>query len=430
MIIALGTVVLLLADGSPWRLWTMVGAVAGLSVFFVRDFFWLRDHDVTPRMIPYLILPIVVLHTALIVVTGGADSPFLVLYVVMAMVPSSTLGKPKPALALAAVPITLLWLLSIGTATHWLPPLLPTFFGGGGASRSPALLYTQALVFTAAILIGGSVLLLVRAAVERTARTAVAMRHELMDTMRERNRELLHLSGELAHELKNPLASIQGLSALLERKLTAGSKEKEQMGVLIGEVKRMGSILDEFLNFSRPATGLSIRPVRLGELAAEVAQLHEGLAQQRGIALELGLLDAEAVRCDPRKVRQVLVNLLQNALDATPRGGRISICAELGPEGSARIIVQDTGPGLAPEVRARLFEPGTTTKSGGSGLGLTIARAIAEQHGGSLVLDTGPDGGCRATLELPSQPQERSARPATAELEPAAEADADRGAQP
>jgi two-component system sensor histidine kinase HydH len=395
----------LLLEGTPWRLWLFGATMLLLGALFLRDFFWLRHRALPTRFVPYLILPVVVLHTAVIVVTGGVESPFFVLYVVVASIPGMTYGRVKPALALAAVPLSLVWLLSMGTDTGLVPSLLPNLLGGGlGPPPSRAFIYTQALVYTSASVIGGGVLLAIRAAVERTARTAVTIRHELVETMRERNRELLSLSGELAHELKNPLASIQGLSVLVERKLVAGSKEKEQMGVLVGEVKRMGAILDEFLNFSRPATALSTRPVLPADLVAEVAELHDGLAQQRRVELMRELRVVRPVRCDPRKVKQVLVNLVQNALDATPRAGRIVMRCEAGAEDQALFVVEDTGPGLAPEVRRRLFQPGTTTKSGGSGLGLTIARAIAEQHGGSLTLEERPGGGCRATLTLPNEP--------------------------
>ena len=405
LVITLGLTPFLIWEGSAWRLWLFGSTIAVIGALLLRDFFWLRDRALPQSLIPYLIVPIVVLHTALIVVTGGVESPFFVLYVVIAAIPGMTYGRIKPAFALGVLPLSLVWLLSVATATGLLPSLLPTFLGGGlGPPPSQLFIYAQAGVFTLASLIGGGVILAIRAAVERTARTAVTIRPELVETMRERNRELLSLSGELAHELKNPLASIQGLSALVERKLPAGSKEKEQMGVLVGEVKRMGTTLDEFLNFSRPATGLSTRPLRPAELVAEVAQLHEGLAQQRRIELVRELGDCGQVRGDARKVKQVLVNLVQNALDATPRGGRITLRTEPGSADSALLVVEDTGPGLAPEVRKRLFQPGATTKTGGSGLGLTIARAIAEQHGGSLALTERPGGGCRATLTLPTHP--------------------------
>jgi signal transduction histidine kinase len=236
-------------------------------------------------------------------------------------------------------------------------------------------------------------------------------RHEAVATMRERNRELIGLSGALAHELKNPLASIQGLAGLLARKLPGGSREAEQMGVLLGEAKRMGTILDEFLNFSRPVSGLAVRAVSVEALVSDVALLYEGLAADRGIALELDAAGAPEVRCDPRKVKQVLVNLLQNALEAAPRGGTVTLRAKPGPDGAAVFDVEDDGSGLAEEIRAKLFRPGATTKPTGTGLGLTVARSIAEQHGGSLELRDREGGGCRAVFVLPAEPPPPPAGP-------------------
>ena len=120
------------------------------------------------------------------------------------------------------------------------------------------------------MLIGGLVALIIRASLDRVARLAATTKLELVESMRERNAELMNLSGALAHELKNPLASIQGLSGLMARKLEPESKEAEQMGVLLGEVKRMASILDEFLNFSRPLSDLSVQSVSPDELVEDV----------------------------------------------------------------------------------------------------------------------------------------------------------------
>jgi signal transduction histidine kinase len=139
---------------------------------------------------------------------------------------------------------------------------------------------------------------------------------------------------------------------------------------------------------------------------AEVVALHEGLARQRGVELRIAAGDSGVLRCDPRKLKQVLVNLLQNAIDATPPGGEVSIAIRAESGAGARVItVDDTGTGLAAEVRERLFQPGVTSKKGGSGLGLTIARAITEQHGGTLTLADRTEGGCRATLTIPVEPR-------------------------
>ena len=105
--------------------------------------------------------------------------------------------------------------------------------------------------------------------------------------------------------------------------------------------------------------------------------------------------------CDPQKAKQALLNLVQNALDATPDGGAVEIRTALPDDATAVIQVLDDGPGLAPAIVGRLFVPGVTTKERGSGLGLVVARSIAEQHGGRLALANRAGGGCVATLTMP-----------------------------
>jgi signal transduction histidine kinase len=164
----------------------------------------------------------------------------------------------------------------------------------------------------------------------------------------------------------------------------------------------MQSILEEFLNFSRPLVPLALGTNDVGALCREVALLHEGLAQERGVALEV---EAAAVpaRCDPRKVKQVLINLVQNALEASLPDAEVRIEAE--PlAGGARVRVLDRGRGLDATLSASVFDPGVTTKPRGSGIGLTVARALARQHGGDLVLVPREGGGTIAELTLPADP--------------------------
>jgi signal transduction histidine kinase len=106
------------------------------------------------------------------------------------------------------------------------------------------------------------------------------------------------------------------------------------------------------------------------------------------------------VPCDARKVKQIVINLMQNAIEASARGGEITIEVADGP-GGARVSLLDRGGGLAETIAAHAFEAGATTKPKGSGLGLTIARALARQHGGELTLSARPGGGCIAELTLP-----------------------------
>jgi signal transduction histidine kinase len=194
------------------------------------------------------------------------------------------------------------------------------------------------------------------------------------------------------------MSSVKGLSALLAQNVGEG-KGAERLAVLRQEIDRMQAILEEFLNFSRPLVPLAVERADLAALCEEVTALHEGLAREKGVDLKLQAIEAK-VSCDPRKVKQVLVNLLQNAIEASPPGRCVELaCATEGGFSTARVL--DRGPGLADSIAARLFEPGATTKPRGSGLGLTIARALARQHGGEVVLSAREGGGCVAELKLP-----------------------------
>jgi signal transduction histidine kinase len=165
----------------------------------------------------------------------------------------------------------------------------------------------------------------------------------------------------------------------------------------------MQGILEEFLNFSRPLVPLTVSAVDLAALCDEALVLHEGLAAGRGVRLERVGEGPVHAACDPRKVRQVLMNLLHNAVEASPPGGRVTVEVVSTASGNARVSVRDGGSGLLPEVASRAFEAGVTTKAKGSGLGLTVARALARQHGGEVTLESGPGGGCVAALVLPRE---------------------------
>lgn len=405
--VALAGLALLFLAGDPgaWQGWLLLAGVVALGLVSVHDARRLRGAVFTPRLFSYVIGSVVVLHTTLIVTTGGVDSPFIVVYVPVAALGAFTLGRPRQFAAFVSVLATLVWAFAVGALLG--PPggLLPWFLGGPAAAhRGAAYVVTDAAVLTAIMVIGGLIALAMRGALDRAAQAAALARSEAVTAMRERNRELIALSGAIAHELKNPLASIQGLAGLLARRFPEGSREAEQAGVLLGEARRMGAVLEEFLNFSRPVHGLSVRPVDPAAVLAEAAMLHEGVAAQRGVALETQLAPCGAVAADPRKLRQVLVNLIQNALDATPAGGRVVLRVGPAPDGGARFVVEDDGPGLADEVRGRLFTPGATTKTAGSGLGLVVARSIVEQHGGTLALAERAEGGVRAVCTVPARP--------------------------
>ena len=162
----------------------------------------------------------------------------------------------------------------------------------------------------------------------------------------------------------------------------------------------MKTVLDGFRDLSRPLSGLRLAEVDLLQLVGDLILLSEGHAESRHIEL-LTRYPTLAIRCDPPKVKQAILNLLQNSIDATSNHGRIAIEVCCPDSETVSISVVDSGSGLASDWFARPFSPGFTTKLDGSGIGLVVARCIAEQHGGELTLQNGAQGGCVATLTLP-----------------------------
>ncbi len=388
-------------EATTWRSWVLIAGAIPLIILAVIDYRLLREPRFTTPRVSYYMGSILFFQSIAIICTGGIDSPVIFIWVPWAIIAAFAYGELRLFLLAATAPMVLVISLTLARTLGIATELVPSIFGGPAAViRNDLYLWTFSGALMLIMLLTGVIALRLRQGLNRAVSSAALARHEAVATMGERNRELYQLSGALAHELKNPLTSIQGLAGLLTRKAEPGSKQAEQLAVLLGEVRRMGTVLDEFLNFSRPTDNLAVRAVDPGRLIADVVSLHEGIAAERGITIELSPALSTPLRADPRKLKQVLVNLVQNALEATPRGGVVGLGARAADD---HIVfeVTDSGAGLDPEIKERLFRPGATTKAEGSGLGLVIARSIAEQHHGSLALDDLAGGGCRASFRLP-----------------------------
>lgn len=322
-------------------------------------------------------------HLVFFLTTGGLASPLLPVMVVFTFAAHALLEAGPPRRAVLAFQVLGLSALGLAWATGLSARLSP----GWMAVASPvhaltSYLATLGMLGVASRLGGG-----LRGIFERVLVQVADARQDLLEARSAQAEELTALAGAIAHELKNPLASVKGLAGLLARDLSEG-KAAERLGVLRREVDRMQGTLEEFLNFSRPTQALELGDLDLAALAADVVALHEGLARDRGVRL---VVEGEGRgRGELRKARQVLINLVQNALDAGPT----TVVLRVAP---GETWVEDDGAGLDPAVAARVFEAGVTTRPKGSGLGLTIARALARQLGGDVELESRPKG-CRARV--------------------------------
>jgi len=209
------------------------------------------------------------------------------------------------------------------------------------------------------------------------------------------------LAAGVAHELRNPLTAMKARCFALRELLEPGSPAFRQAEVIERELDRLERILRDFLEFSRPSEP-EHETVPLGSFLAELADLLRPDLEANGLRLVLDQPEPTATaRFDPGQIKQVLINLVRNAIEVSePDHGEIGIsCAAA--EGDFRISVADNGPGISPEVHAKLFTPFFSRKPGGTGLGLSIARNIARRHGGDLTFDSEEGRGSVFHLTLP-----------------------------
>lgn len=216
-----------------------------------------------------------------------------------------------------------------------------------------------------------------------------------------RNRELIQL-GEaartLAHEIRNPLAVIRIQTASMRR--TGGDSAVAPLAIIEEEIARLGDLTDRIREFLRSGEG-DARPVELSAFLGDFASRYAAEGQDDPpLAIEpppSGLW----IRIDPVRLSQALDNVVRNAMEACPRGPAARIRVAVAKGHGVEISVDDSGPGVPPELEARLFEPFFTTKEKGSGIGLALARKIAESAGGSLDYRRRAEGGSSFVFSFP-----------------------------
>jgi signal transduction histidine kinase len=208
------------------------------------------------------------------------------------------------------------------------------------------------------------------------------------------------MSAKVAHEIRNPLSAIGGFARRIQRALPEGDGNAEYAAVIVRETQRLEGILTEQLEFARMSRP-RLAHVTLDEVVRETLELVREEAQRKGaLLLEDHGEGLPRVLLDRDKVKQVLLNILQNALAAVGRGNRILVRSERAG-GDVRVEIANDGEPLPGEILDSLFVPFATTKAGGSGLGLAVAYQIVKEHGGEIEVKTGEPWSVSFTVSFP-----------------------------
>jgi two-component system NtrC family sensor kinase len=214
--------------------------------------------------------------------------------------------------------------------------------------------------------------------------------------------EVGRLSAGIAHEINNPLAMVAYATELLKREKPLSNFQEEMLEKIEMEVERLKSLTGGLLSFSSSRETQN-RIVNLNDLITEVLKLLRFELQRKSIQLDTEFSEIPVINGDPNKIKQVVVNLVMNAVQAMHGQGRIILKTRLNPKGMLELRVEDDGPGLTRELQEKVFAPFFTTKKEGegTGLGLYICRNIIQEHGGSITIESHPGEGASFLILLP-----------------------------
>ena len=211
------------------------------------------------------------------------------------------------------------------------------------------------------------------------------------------------LSAGIAHEIRNPLGGVSGAVEILDSMTGPEDERHEFVGIVKKEIARISTIVSRQLDLVRTNPPEPV-PCDIARVVESVVSLVQNQAEKQGVVVELRVdHDIPIVETDEQGLRQAVLNLLINGVQAIPERGTVGISIRRSDD-RVSIVVDDEGPGLSPEALEHAFDPFYTTKHGGTGLGLSIAFQIVDQQGGDLRAENRDGGGARFTLELPIVP--------------------------
>jgi len=358
------------------------------------EWFWLRrlTRALKANELATLTWASIVLNISLAfllsILTDKEDTPYFALMVVPVLEAAFRFELPAILAVVAAVDITLFWQVRWFFERH--PPLdVGEYYEAG---------ITSLLFF----IVGVLVWLLLADLRGKEARLA----NNLLELDRARE-QLLHeerlaavgrLSSAIAHEIRNPVAMIA--SSIATARQLAGPEREEMFAIAADEASRLSNLTTDFLDYARTRP-LNLSEMAVGDVVAYVADASRAHASNKGVHVELDVPEELTVCTDATQLQQALLNLLLNAVDASPANGKIMIRVRDNNEARIHIDIENAGAAITEPALSRIFEPFFTTKPRGTGLGLAIARNIAQTQGGELVLAGNEPGRVCFSLIMP-----------------------------
>ncbi len=318
-------------------------------------------------------------------VTGGIRSPLLVTVIAAYFVAVLMVGDRRQTRFLLGITAVAICALA----------LLPRPWTG------PELAHpVQALLAALSVLGVCASLAPVHAMARRKRDELARVRAEMASEALTRAESLERVGSKVAHELKNPLTAVKALVQLGLRN-PAEAPSHERLQVVEKEVSRVQEILQNYLSFTRPLQDVRPMLVELGPLVSDTLVVLSARAD--GARVRLYAEGDATLEADPRRLKEALLNLVANAIEATPPGGEVAV--EVRPAGDgAEIVIRDTGRGMPAETLRRIGTPFFTTREDGTGLGVVLARSVIAQHGGSMRYESEPGKGTRVRVALPRAP--------------------------
>ncbi len=261
-------------------------------------------------------------------------------------------------------------------------------------------LVTQSLIHAVLVAVLLALLLVLTVRQQRHFLREQEMQRNL--TEQRRFAELGRLSGVLAHEIRNPLGAIKGFAQYAREHFKDDDPHRGDMDTIVAESTRLERLVKSLLTYATPRKP-DTKPCALAPFVNGVVCLIQHDAGEKKIEIETSLTSEELTApIDEEQMTQAVLNILANAVEATEEGGRLVVSLEPG-RGFVRIVIEDNGEGIPPEILPQIFEPYVTQKASGTGLGLSVTRRIVRAHGGSIEVERVETGGSRFIVVLPSE---------------------------